>query len=165
MTIVFGIIIAVTVGAGVAAMAMRHLVHCALCLALSLAGLAALYLRLHAEFVGFAQVLVYVGAVAILIVFAVFLTRGMEASLRVTLSPGWGTGIGVAGVVLALLTGAVITSGVLVPGRQSPVEATVRQIGDQLMTRYVLPLQITGLLLTAALIGAIVLAMAERRGK
>lgn len=89
MTIVFGIIIAVTVGAGVAAMAMRHLVHCALCLALSLAGLAALYLRLHAEFVGFAQVLVYVGAVAILIVFAVFLTRGMEASLRVTLSPGW----------------------------------------------------------------------------
>lgn len=76
-----------------------------------------------------------------------------------------GTGIGVAGVVLALLTGAVITSGVLVPGRQSPVEATVRQIGDQLMTRYVLPLQITGLLLTAALIGAIVLAMAERRGK
>src|SRR5437762_2664228 len=62
----------------VAALTLRHLVHCALSLALTFLGLAGLYLQLGAQFIGLAQVLVYVGAVAILIVFAILLTRGTE---------------------------------------------------------------------------------------
>ena len=66
--------------AAAAAMTFRHLVHCALAMAVSFVGLAAIYLQLHAQFVGFAQILVYVGAVAILIVFAILLTRSGEVS-------------------------------------------------------------------------------------
>ena len=76
--IAFYLIAALTVAFAVAAMTLRRLVHCALCAAAAFAGLAVIYLQLDAEFVGFAQLLVYVGAIAILIVFAVLLTRGDE---------------------------------------------------------------------------------------
>ena len=78
MTLPFAIIAGLTVGSAIAAMSLRNLVHCALSLVVTFAGLAALFLQLNAQFVGFAQVLVYVGAVAILIVFAILLTRGAE---------------------------------------------------------------------------------------
>src|SRR5216110_977453 len=71
-----------TLAGAVAAMSLRNLVHCALALTVAFAGLAALYLQLDAQFVGFAQILVYIGAVAILIVFALLLTRGSDIGLR-----------------------------------------------------------------------------------
>ena len=74
----FAIIAVLTLASAVAAMSLRNLVHCALALTVTFAGLAAFYLQLDAQFVGFAQILVYVGAVAILIVFAILLTRGGE---------------------------------------------------------------------------------------
>ena len=74
----FAIIAVLTLASAVAAMSLRNLVHCALALTVTFAGLAAFYLQLDAQFVGFAQILVYVGAVAILIVFAILLTRGSE---------------------------------------------------------------------------------------
>ena len=76
MSPTFTLLAALTVASAIATMSLRNLVHCALALAVAFAGLAGLYLRLDAQFVGFAQVLVYVGAVAILIVFAILLTRG-----------------------------------------------------------------------------------------
>ena len=69
----------VTLFAAVAAMSLRNLVHCALMLAVSFSGVAALYLQLNAEFVAFTEILVYVGAVAILIVMAILLTRSGES--------------------------------------------------------------------------------------
>ena len=83
MSLAFVIIACLTVASAVAAMSLRNLVHCALALALTLAGLAACYLQLGAQFVGFAQILVYVGAVAILIVFAILLTLSIVVSLKV----------------------------------------------------------------------------------
>ena len=73
-----------TLASAVAAMSLRSLVHCALMLMVTFAGLAAFYLQLGAQFVGFAQILIYIGAVAILIVFAILLTRsdGAPGSLR-----------------------------------------------------------------------------------
>jgi len=68
MNFIFAIIASVTIAAAVAAMSLRNLVHCALALAVAFAGLAAVYLQLGAQFVGFTQILVYIGAVAILIV-------------------------------------------------------------------------------------------------
>ena len=78
----FVIIAALTVVSALAAMSLRNLVHCALCLTITFAGLAALYLKLNAQFVGLAQVLVYIGAVAILIVFAILLTRSDDQTPR-----------------------------------------------------------------------------------
>ena len=76
MTITFIILAALTIAGTAAAMLLRNAIHCVLALTLGLAGLAAIYLKLGAQFVGFTQVLVYVGAVAILAVFAIMLTHG-----------------------------------------------------------------------------------------
>lgn len=163
MTLPFAIMAVLTVAAAVAAMTLRNLVHCALILTVAFAGLAAAYLQLDAEFVGFAQILVYIGAVAILIVFAVLLTRGGEAPEKSVFSASWLWGGGVALAVFGTLAWAIKNSLVVERTPAPQVEATVKQIGDLLMTRYVLPLQVIGLLLTAALIGAVIIAMKENR--
>jgi NADH-quinone oxidoreductase subunit J len=165
MNIVFAIIAAVTIGAAVAAMSLRNLVHCALALTAAFAGLAAAYLQLGAQFVGFTQVLVYVGAVAILIVFAILLTRGSEPPQQSVLSSGWLAGIVVAVAVLGVLVYAIAKSSVLQRSIPAQPEVTVHQIGDALMNKFVLPLEVVGLLLTAALIGAVIIAMKEEGRK
>ena len=180
MTWPFALIAGLTVGSAIAAVSLRSLVHCALSLVITFAGLAALFLQLNAEFVGFAQILVYVGAVAILIVFAILLTRGadVEPPAPIATSPWWGIGIAVA--VFLTLAGSVLKSSVATretarlvkavntaPAFQavSPAEpsAPVRAIGEKLMHEYVLPLEVLGLLLTAAMIGAVIIAMNDKR--
>src|SRR5437763_3188322 len=96
-----------TLAGAIAAMSLRNLVHCALALTVAFAGLAALYLQLNAQFVGFAQILVYVGAVAILIVFAILLTRGSEPQQQPIVSSGWVVGTIVAAAVFALLASMI----------------------------------------------------------
>ena len=154
------IIIAIfTLSGALAAACMRKLIHAALCLVLAFIGLAAFYFFLGAEFVGLVQVFVYVGAVAVLIVFTILLTRREDEE-----SSGfnWG-GVVVALAVFAGLVWTILkTSSVSVVA--PAIEAlTVKRIGEALMTSYVWPLQCVGLLLTAALIGALVLVMEERR--
>jgi NADH-quinone oxidoreductase subunit J len=162
MTLPFIIVALLTIAGALGAMNFRNLIHCALSLAIAFSGFAMLYLQLGAEFVGFAQVLVYVGAVAILVVFAILLTRGdgPEPSPPVAAGVGWGIGIAVAAFLA--MAGAITSS--VVTQRVAPIElaAPVRAIGDRLMTDYVLPLEVIGLLLTAALIGAVIIAMREK---
>jgi NADH-quinone oxidoreductase subunit J len=163
MTLSFAIIGGVTVAGAIGAMAFKNLVHCALSLVVAFAGLAALFLQLQAEFVGFAQVLVYVGAVAILIVFALLLTRGTDTPLSATIKAGTGWGIGIASIAFLTLAGAVMSSAVNKQVLPPKADVTVRAIGDKLMREYVLPLEVIGLLLTAAMIGAVIIAMAEQK--
>ena len=162
MTLPFAIIAGLTVGSAIAAMSLRNLVHCALSLVVTFAGLAALFLQLNAQFVGFAQVLVYVGAVAILIVFAILLTRSAEPGPPVATTTGAGWGIAIAVAAFLAMAGAVTSS--VVMQRTAPLSSavTVRAIGEKLMTDYVLPLEVIGLLLTAAMIGAVIIAMQEK---
>jgi NADH-quinone oxidoreductase subunit J len=164
VTYSFLAIAVVTVAGTAAAMGLRNAVHCVLALTLGLAGLAALYLQLGAQFVGFTQVLVYVGAVAILAVFAIMMTHNPGLVESSSVSRHWIWGVAIALTVFALLSRAIhsgMSSARLLP--EQP-EATVQQIGDALMHRFVLPLEIMGLLLTAALIGAVVLAMDVKGG-
>ena len=164
----FAIIAALTLVSAIAAMSLRNLVHCALCLAVAFAGLAAFYLQLGAPFVGWAQVLVYVGAVAILVVFAILLTRSSEpASQPVIISKSWILGLAVALLVFGVLTRAILSSDLAKRHDDAPAkpEPTVREIGNQLMTRYVIPLEATGLLLTVAAIGAVIVAMQDSSTK
>ena len=165
MSISFAIIAALIAVSGVAAMTMRNLVHCALALAVTLAGLAAAFLELNAQFVGLVQLLVYVGAVAILIVFAILLTRGAEAPQQSIFSSTWWLGTAIAGVVFALLAVMVSKSSAVTHAASAKAEASVLQIGDALMTKYILPLEVIGLLLTAALIGAVIVALKEKETK
>jgi NADH:ubiquinone oxidoreductase subunit 6 (subunit J) len=162
MTWPFAIIAALTLASAVAAMSLRNLVHCALMLMVTLSGIAAFYLQLNAQFVGFAQILIYIGAVAILIVIAILLTRGSEPPPQSIFSPGWIVGVAIAATVFGLLSAMVLSSRALTHKVTPRPEATVRQIGDQLMGKFVLPLEVVGLLLTAALIGAVLIAMREK---
>ncbi|HTV04402.1 MAG TPA: NADH-quinone oxidoreductase subunit J [Acidobacteriaceae bacterium] len=161
MTAPFVILAVVTIGGAVAAMTLRKLVHCALALAVCFVGLAGLYLDLNAQFVGLVQVLVYVGAVVILIVFAILLTRHDELPAQTNRTRV--AGLGVSAVVFALLAWAVTAGGAQMGAAVAAPEAAMKDIGGALMQKYVLPLEVVGLLLTAALIGAVVIAMEEKK--
>jgi NADH-quinone oxidoreductase subunit J len=160
----FYIVAGVAVGSAVAAMSLRNIVHCALLLTITFGGLALLYLQLNAQFVALAQVLVYIGAVAILIVFAILLTRGSDLASRESRSlMAIGSGILIAAGAFAIVAKAILSSGSVNRAETPPTVVPVRQIGKALMIDYVLPLEIVALLLTAALIGAAVIALQERR--
>ena len=163
MTASFLILAALTIAGTSAAMGLRNLVHSILALTLGFAGLAALYLQLDAQFVGFTQVLIYVGAVAILAVFAIMLTRSVGPMAQPAFSSAWTMGGVVAGAVFAVLAWAIHSSAASPKMLPPQPEVSVRQIGGALMHRFVLPLEIMGLLLTVALIGAVLIAMQEKR--
>jgi len=172
MSLPFLIVGALTVGSAVAAMALRNLVHCALCLVVTFVGLAALYLQLNAEFVGLVQILVYIGAVSILIVFAILLTRGTDPASPAPISTATPWAISIAVAALVVMVGAIQQSGSLArpsadppvagEARVSDVSVPVKALGQRLMEEYVVPLEVMGLLLTAAMIGAVIIALPER---
>jgi len=165
MSFAFYVVAALTLAGGLAAVLLKNLVHCALALTVAFAGLALLFLQLDAEFVGFAQILVYVGAVAILVVFAILLTRGAETPKSSEIfSRTWLAGLAVAAAVFAVLGWAVLQATPGLPHATAAPKVTVQEIGTALMGRYVLPLEIVALLLTAALIGAVIVAMHEKEG-
>jgi NADH:ubiquinone oxidoreductase subunit 6 (subunit J) len=155
-------------GAAAAAMLSRNLIHSALLLVGAWAGVAMFYLWAGAEFAAFAQILVYVGAVSMVVLFAVLLTRQDATSAPVedtsvqravgALIVGGGVGGGVAGV----LVGAVVGTPLDVHGAP-PASITVKQIGLQLMGPHAAALLIVGVLLTVALLGAVVIASVDKR--
>lgn len=151
-------------GAAVAAMLSRNLIHSALLLVGSWAGIAAFYLWAGAEFLAFAQILVYVGAVSMVVLFAVLLTRQGAASAPVELDSykravgGFITAGGVAGVLL----GAILGSPPAVSAPPAPAAITVKQLGVQLMGPYAAALLIAGVILTVALLGAVLIAAVDK---
>jgi NADH-quinone oxidoreductase subunit J len=159
MNVWFLILAVITVGGTAAAMSLRNAVHCVLALTVGLTGIAALYLLLGAQFVGLTQIMVYVGAVAILAVFAIMMTHQPGADAPKIFSSHWIAGGLVAAAVFAVLAWAIDSSAASLQSAAPQPNITVQQIGDALMHRFVLPLEIMGLLLTAALIGAVVIAM------
>jgi NADH-quinone oxidoreductase subunit J len=162
MHVILYLLFFVTLVSAVAAMTLRNLVHCALCLTITFAGLAAVYLQMNAQFIGFVQLLVYVGAVGILVIFAILLTRGVDSTGTERFSRTWIPSLGVSILVLGTLAISIRWGGIATTAKAAPV-VTVKGIGTQLMTQYVLPLEIMGLLLTAALIGAVILGMEEKK--
>jgi NADH:ubiquinone oxidoreductase subunit 6 (subunit J) len=163
MPLSFYILALFTLASAVCAMALRNLVHCALSLALAFLGVAGLFLRMNAGFVAFAQILVYVGAVAILIVFAILLTRNSENGERYSLRNV------VIAIPLAASLGALVVSAVfrtnLAASAQPATAPSPQEIGASLMTTYLIPLELIGVLLTVALLGAVVLALPEQSNR
>jgi NADH-quinone oxidoreductase subunit J len=154
----FIVIAILTLAGALAAASLKKLIHAALCLVAAFVGLAAFFFLLGAEFVGLVQIFVYVGAVAVLIVFTILLTQREDEN---TAGFNW------AGVIIALAVFSGLTWAILQTPALSinppPIEAlTVKRIGEVLMTDYVWPLQCVGLLLTAALIGGLILVQEER---
>ncbi|HEY4285406.1 MAG TPA: NADH-quinone oxidoreductase subunit J [Chthoniobacterales bacterium] len=142
-----------TLATSLAAALMPKLIHAALSLVLAFGGLAAFYFLLGAEFVGLVQIFVYVGAVAVLIVFTILLTR---REVKTDRGFNW-SGVVVAMAVFGCLVWAILRTPDLAVAAAEPKTLTVKLIGEALMMDYVWPLQCVGLVLTAALIGALVL--------
>jgi NADH-quinone oxidoreductase subunit J len=149
----------VTLAGALAAACLRKLIHAALCLIVAFIGIAAFFFLLGAEFVGLVQIFVYVGAVAVLIVFTILLTRRQDED---TAGFNW-SGALVALAVFAGLAWTIFKTPATAVAARAIEPLTVKRIGEALMTGYVWPLQCVGLLLTAALIGALVLVMEEKR--
>ncbi len=155
----FVVIAILTLAAALAAASLPKLIHAALSFAVTFVGIAAFFFLLGAEFVGLVQVFVYIGAVAVLIVFTILLTR---RDVEDTGRPNWGGAVIAIAVFGGLLWAILKTPTLSIAAPQ--IEAlTVKRIGEVLMTDYVWPLQCVGLLLTAALIGALILVMEEKR--
>jgi NADH-quinone oxidoreductase subunit J len=158
LEVTLAILAALTLTSAVAVFCFRQLVHCAFALVLTFFGLAGLYILLGAEFIGLAQVLVYVGAVAILIVFALLITQSLATENR-RFDKKWWLGLGIALLVLFGLGGALIgTSQFKKPSAQKPAPLKVRTLGEKMMLEYLPAVEVLGLLLTAALIGAAIIA-------
>lgn len=152
----FWVLAIVAVGAALGVVLLRDLFRAALLLILALMAVAGLYVTLHADFLAAAQVLVYAGAIAILIVFAIMLTRDVPQGN--TFNRFHPVALVVSGLMLVALLWAVLATTwqpSLVP---APLEPTTAAIADRLFNTYVLPFEIASLLLLAALIGAIVIA-------
>jgi NADH-quinone oxidoreductase subunit J len=158
-SVAFILIAILMLAAALAAATLRKLMHAALSFAVALVGLAAFFFLLGAEFVGLVQIFIYIGAVAVLIVFTILLTRRDDEKDR---GFNWG-GVAVAIAVFGVLLWAIFkTQSVSVIAPQIET-LTVKRIGEVLMTNYIWPLQCVGLLLTAALIGALILVVEEKR--
>jgi len=132
-----------------------------LSLVLFFLGIAGFFFHLRADFVGWAQLLIYVGAVAILMLFAVMLTRDVTGDLEgeSILSARWISGLLIAAAVGAVLWAAIRRNPALPAAPQPDATSTSLEIGRQMMTDWVIPFEVVSLLLTAAMIGAIVIAM------
>jgi len=160
--IVFWILSVVILVSGLMVVSLRNVFHCALFLIMCLFGVAGIYVLLNAEFLAAAQVLIYVGAVAILIIFAVMLTSDL-ASHRIHMTT---ENAAVAFVACAFFAiGSVALLSKTEVWQYSKVAVTpdnVSSIGKYLMTEYMLPFEVVSVLLLAALIGAIVIARKER---
>ena len=163
MEIAFWILSAITVIGAILAITMRNLVHCVLSLILFFLGIAGHYLLLRADFLFAVQVLIYIGAVAVLILFAIMLTRhvtGTEGP-REVLGGKWWAGMGTA-VIIAGLLWAIIRNDPLASMLPAGVASTsVADIGRALVADWLVPFEAMAVLLTAALIGAVVIALEE----
>src|SRR5256885_13370439 len=157
-TIAFAAIAILTLAAALAAATLQKVIHPAPCFAVMFVGISAFFFLLGAESVGLVQIFVYIGAVAVLIVFTILLTRYDVGRVH---SFNW-SGVVVAVAVFGGLVWAIAKTKFVsvAPPLIEPI--TVQRIGELLMTNYVWPLQCVGVLLTAALIGAVILVMEEK---
>jgi NADH-quinone oxidoreductase subunit J len=152
----FAGIVAVGGLSGALVVSSRNVVHAALFLVATLGSVAALFMLLGAEFVGWTQILIYVGAIVVLLLFGIMLTRapmGRSALDNQTKGIAFLVAAGTFGVLTWLIWDAF-------GDEQIPLKRVVRtqEIGKSLFDRFVLPFEAISVLLLAALVGAIVLA-------
>ena len=156
-TVVFIIFSLITLGAALAVVTSKNLFHSALFLILSFVGVASLYVLLEAPFLAAVQVLVYVGAIAILIVFAIMLTRRLMAKDLVQRNAQWGWAA--LGAVLLFVALGLILLQVNWPVVEAAVpEETISILGQDLMGTYLVPFEVASVLLLVALVGSIIIA-------
>ena len=154
---VFIILSIITLGAALAVVTSKNLFHSALFLILSFVGVAGLYILLEAGFLAAVQIMVYVGAISILIIFAIMLTRRLMAKDLVQRNAQWGIS-GLVALLLFAVLGFVLLR-VNWPVVEGDVSAeSISILGQELMGTYALPFEVASVLLLVALVGSIIIA-------
>jgi len=154
--LVFAAISLVTLGGAIAVVTNKNILHSAYFLVLAFVGVASVYVLLEAPFIAVIQVLIYIGAIAILIIFAIMLTRRLMSKDMEERNQQW-----IWAALGALLLFGVL--GWLVYNANWPViEAAVPKepitlMGEELLSTYVVPFEIASVLLLAALVGSILI--------
>ncbi len=148
-----------TLLSALAVVALKNLLHSVLALATTFIGVAGIYMLLQAEFIAVVQVLIYVGAVTVLILFAIMLTRRLMQRGLFQFTGKWWLA---APLALLLFAGLMVPTLLSARWVERPQEALpadpVATLGNELMTTWVLPFEIASVLLLVALVGAIVVA-------
>ncbi len=155
-------VMGVSVIAAIGVVTFRNLFHAALSLAAVLLGIAGIYLALRAEFLAVVQILLYVGAVMTLVIFAVMLTerfgdKGVRHHNQLEL-PAFGGTIALA----VALTGLIQRTSWPMNPETLIAKLSVRDLGNALMGKYVFPFEVISVVLIAALIGAILMAKRDK---
>lgn len=161
--IVFLVTAGVIVISAVLVVTVRNLIHASLWLVITLFAVAAIYVQLEADFLAVVQVILYIGAISILIIFSVMLTRRVMADTGPQRIPQWP----LAAVLALLVFGGLAYLLVQVPWPLAPnvdVSDTVLALGEAFVdpNRYVIPFEVVTVLLLVALVGSISLALPER---
>ncbi|HDD55953.1 MAG TPA: NADH-quinone oxidoreductase subunit J [Chloroflexi bacterium] len=146
----------VTLGAAVAVVTNKNILHSAFYLILAFVGVAAIYVMLEAPFIAMVQVLVYIGAIAILIVFAIMLTRRLMSKDMDQKNAQWIPSALGSLTLFVVLGWIVYTAGWPAQEGAMPAEP-ISQLGQDLLTTYLVPFEIASVLLLAALVGAILI--------
>jgi NADH-quinone oxidoreductase subunit J len=162
--IAFSLIAAWVLVAAVGVVTLRNIVHSAIAMVLCFMGVAAVYALLHAELLAIVQILVYVGAISVVILFAIMLTEAQRGPVAMFFNRqsifALPLAVGVAAVVSAALISSQmpdVSDKALNPG--------VWQISRALFSEAVFPFELVSLVLLAAMIGAILLARREDEGR
>lgn len=157
--VIFVILSLVALGGAVGVVANRNLFRAALFLVLSFIGVAGLYVLLEVEILAMLQLLVYVGAISILIIFAVMLSRRMMSPEFRARNEQWLLGLGVAVALFAVLAFVLLSVSWPVEATEVPQDAIAR-LGKALVDpeQFVLPFEVASVLLLVALVGAVIIA-------
>jgi NADH-quinone oxidoreductase subunit J len=158
--IVFFILTVMTLGGALGVVLSRNLFHSALLLILSFAGVVGYYVLLDAGFLAAVQLLIYIGAIAILILFAIMLTRGLMAKHQSQRNQQWLIAALVALLIFVVLAVVLLQVEWPVASEQALASpnVSVSQLGQELLGPYVIPFEVASVLLLVALIGAVILA-------
>jgi NADH-quinone oxidoreductase subunit J len=162
LQIIFILVAATTLGAGLMVVTAKNLIHSALWLVLALFGVAVLYVLLEAGFLAVVQVMVYIGAIAILIIFGIMLTHKIAPDGGPRFNENWGWALFIAVVVfggLAWLLSSWVGIQAQAPAMSERFDS-LKALGLALVSpdAYVLAFELASVLLLAALIGAVVIA-------
>lgn len=159
-TIIFYVVAAITVGSAAVVAFSRNIVYSAFSLLGTFAGVAAIYVFLGADFVAAVQVLIYVGGILVLILFAVMLTHRITDVQITNRAVGRIPALVVIGIFILLLIQTIRETS-WVRAKEIVYAPTTARIGDLFLENYLLPFELASLVLLAALIGAVVLARKE----
>lgn len=159
--IVFLVLAVAAIGSAVGVVTSKNILYSALLLIACLFVIAGFYVLLEAPFLAAVQVLIYVGAIAVLIIFAVMLTENLMRKQRAW-NEQWWVALVVAVALAAVLLYVVVTAQWQLSTAATPGDA-IAALGQSLMSTYVLPFEVASVLLLMALIGAIIIAREERK--